>query len=91
MAGDVAHRYGKRAIRIFAPPQKIKIITADFIAGYVSAGDIQAMNVRFALGQQAFLHLSGQRQSLFMLGHIGYKRHVADDLSLIVPEGVAVN
>jgi hypothetical protein len=91
VAGNIAHDYRKRTIRGAGSPQKVKIVPADFIAGNISAGDIQSIYLRCLLGKQASLDLTGQGQGLFMFGHVRDKGHVAENKARIVTQRVGVD
>jgi hypothetical protein len=65
MAGDIAHRNTERILGSALLPKKIIVISANFIAGHVSARHIQPWNSGAFLGQQTPLNLTGQRQGFF--------------------------
>ena len=57
MAGDIAHNDTKGTVRIFASPEKIEVVPADFITGNIFPRDVKSLNMRLALGKQTFLNV----------------------------------
>src|SRR5210317_723539 len=62
MAGNVPNHSVKMVVLAFQIPQKIKIITSNFVACNIFSCDIKAWNFRTLLWKKTFLDFTGQCQ-----------------------------